>query len=67
MELSVFDLADLSSVRSGAADLLERCPRIDVLVNNAGLILSDRTLTHDGYEATFAINHLGPFLLTGRS
>jgi NAD(P)-dependent dehydrogenase (short-subunit alcohol dehydrogenase family) len=64
VELSVFDLADLSSVRAGAADLLERCPRIDVLLNNAGLILSDRQLSADGYEATFAINHLGPFLLT---
>jgi len=64
VELSVFDLADLSSVRAGAADLLGRCPRIDVLVNNAGLILSDRTLSADGYEATLAINHLGPFLLT---
>jgi NAD(P)-dependent dehydrogenase (short-subunit alcohol dehydrogenase family) len=64
VELSVFDLADLSSVRAGAADLLARCPRIDVLCNNAGLILSERTLSADGYEATFAINHLGPFLLT---
>jgi NAD(P)-dependent dehydrogenase (short-subunit alcohol dehydrogenase family) len=64
VELSVFDLADLASVRTGAADLLERCERIDVLLNNAGLILSDRTLSADGYESTFAINHLGPFLLT---
>jgi NAD(P)-dependent dehydrogenase (short-subunit alcohol dehydrogenase family) len=64
VELSVFDLADLSSVRAGAADLLERCPQIDVLLNNAGLILTQRTLSADGYEATFAINHLGPFLLT---
>ena len=65
VELSVFDLGDLSSVRSGAADLLERCPRIDVLLNNAGLILTERALSADGYEATFATNHLGPFLLTG--
>jgi NAD(P)-dependent dehydrogenase (short-subunit alcohol dehydrogenase family) len=64
VELSLFDLADLASVRTGAADLLDRCPRIDVLLNNAGLILSERTLSTDGYEATFAINHLGPFLLT---
>ena len=64
VELSIFDLADLSSVRAGAADLLERCPRIDVLLNNAGLILTERTLSADGYEATFATNHLGPFLLT---
>jgi len=64
VELSVFDLADLASVRAGAADLLGRCERIDVLLNNAGLILSERTLSADGYESTFAINHLGPFLLT---
>ncbi len=64
VELVLFDLADLDSVRRGAADLLERCDRIDVLVNNAGLILSERTETKDGFEATFGINHLGPFLLT---
>jgi NAD(P)-dependent dehydrogenase (short-subunit alcohol dehydrogenase family) len=64
VELVLFDLADLDSVRRGAADLLDRCDRIDVLVNNAGLILSERTETKDGFEATFGINHLGPFLLT---
>ncbi|HEY1988471.1 MAG TPA: SDR family oxidoreductase [Acidimicrobiales bacterium] len=64
VELAVFDLGDLASVRAGAAELLERCPRIDVLINNAGLVLTDRAETVDGYEATFAINHLGPFLLT---
>jgi NAD(P)-dependent dehydrogenase (short-subunit alcohol dehydrogenase family) len=64
VELSVFDLADLGSVRQGAADLLSRCDGIHVLVNNAGLVLSDRTVTVDGFESTFAINHLGPFLLT---
>ncbi len=62
--LVVFDLASLASVRQGAAELLERCDRIDVLVNNAGLVLSKRQETEDGFEATFAINHLGPFLLT---
>jgi len=64
VELAVFDLADLSSVRAGAADLLDRCDRIDVLINNAGLVLTDRTETVDGYEATLAVNHLAPFLLT---
>jgi NAD(P)-dependent dehydrogenase (short-subunit alcohol dehydrogenase family) len=64
VELSLFDLADLSTVRAGAADLLERCPRIDVLLNNAGLILSERRVSAEGFEATLAINHLGPFLLT---
>ncbi len=64
VQLVVFDLADLDSVRRGAAEILEQAPRLDVLVNNAGLVLSEREVTVDGYEATFAINHLGPFLLT---
>jgi retinol dehydrogenase 12 len=64
VSLSLFDLSSLASVRDGAADLLSRCPSIDVLVNNAGVVLSERQMTVDGFEATFAINHLGPFLLT---
>jgi NAD(P)-dependent dehydrogenase (short-subunit alcohol dehydrogenase family) len=63
-QLVVFDLADLASVRRGADEILAQTPRIDVLVNNAGLVLSERTETVDGLEATFATNHLGPFLLT---
>jgi NAD(P)-dependent dehydrogenase (short-subunit alcohol dehydrogenase family) len=62
--LVVFDLESLASTREGAAQLLDRCARIDVLVNNAGLVLSQRRETPDGLEATFAINHLGPFRLT---
>ena len=42
----------------------QKCDRIDVLVNNAGLVLSDRRETEDGFEATFGVNHLGPFVLT---
>jgi NAD(P)-dependent dehydrogenase (short-subunit alcohol dehydrogenase family) len=64
VEVAVFDLADIASVRKGAEQLLAMCDRIDVLVNNAGLVLSDRRVTADGYEATFATNHLGPFFLT---
>ncbi len=64
VHLVVFDLGDLASVRRGADQILEQCPRIDVLVNNAGLVQSERAETVDGFEATFAINHLGPFLLT---
>jgi len=63
-QLVVFDLADLSSVRRGAAEILELAPRLDVLVNNAGVVLSERAETVDRLEATFATNHLGPFLLT---
>ncbi len=64
VQLVVFDLSDMSSVRRGAEEILDLAPRIDVLVNNAGVVLSQRRVTVDGYEATFATNHLGPFLLT---
>ncbi|MEI6453247.1 MAG: SDR family oxidoreductase [Actinomycetes bacterium] len=63
-ELASFDLSSLQSTREGAASILERVDTIDVLVNNAGLILSERKITEDGLEATMATNHLGPFLLT---
>jgi len=58
------DLCDLASVRQAADDLLARCDRIDVLINNAGGILSERAVTPDGFEATFAGNHLGHHVLT---
>jgi len=64
VQLVVFDLADLSSVRRGADEILDQTPRLDVLLNNAGVVLSERHVTVDGFEATFATNHLGPFLLT---
>ncbi len=64
MELALADLYSLADVRKAATDLLARCPRIDVLVNNAGLIHDRRELTGDGIERTFALNHLAAFLLT---
>ncbi len=64
VDVVVFDLGSIASTRQGAADILARCDRIDVLVNNAGVVLSSRLETEDGLEATFAINHLGPFVLT---
>jgi len=60
-------LADLGAqreVRRAANEILARCPRIDVLVNNAGVVHLKRTTTVDGIEATFAVNHLAYFLLT---
>jgi NAD(P)-dependent dehydrogenase (short-subunit alcohol dehydrogenase family) len=60
----VADFASLDSVRALAADLRSRLDRIDVLVNNAGGVNDKRTLTTDGFEATFAVNHLAGFLLT---
>ncbi len=65
VDLVVFDLGDLRSVRRGASEILDRSGRIDVLLNNAGLVLSSRTVTEDGFETTFGVNHLGPFYLTG--
>ena len=60
----LLDLASLASVRACAAEVLDRWDRLDVLVNNAGGVLSDRLVTDDGFEMTFGVNHLGPFLLT---
>jgi NAD(P)-dependent dehydrogenase (short-subunit alcohol dehydrogenase family) len=64
VDVAVFDLASLKSTRAGAAEILDRCQRIDVLINNAGVVLSDRRETEDGLEMTFAVNHVGHFLLT---
>lgn len=58
------DLSSMDAVRSLAASLHERYPRIDVLLHNAGAIHDKRSVTVDGYERTFATNHLAPFLLT---
>jgi NAD(P)-dependent dehydrogenase (short-subunit alcohol dehydrogenase family) len=58
------DLSSQSLVRQLAKDLLDRFNRIDVLLNNAGIFVMKRTITPDGIESTFAVNHLAPFLLT---
>ncbi|HEY8681523.1 MAG TPA: SDR family oxidoreductase [Candidatus Dormibacteraeota bacterium] len=58
------DLASQASVRQLAAEALERYPKLDVLVNNAGAINTRKQLTDDGIELTWAVNHLAPFLLT---
>jgi NAD(P)-dependent dehydrogenase (short-subunit alcohol dehydrogenase family) len=58
------DLARMDEVRRLAAELRARYPRIDVLANNAGAMFTARHTTPDGYEQTFALNHLAPFLLT---
>src|SRR3954453_23411956 len=60
----VADLARLDEVCRLAGELLGRHPRIDVLANNAGAMFTSRHLTPDGFEQTFALNHLAPFLLT---
>ena len=63
-EVVCADLASLDGVRQMAEALRDRFAAIDVLVNNAGVYMNERRLTADGYEMTFAVNHLAPFLLT---
>ncbi len=60
----VADLALMPSVRTLADELRARYERIDVLANNAGALFASRTQTSEGFEQTFALNHLAPFLLT---
>ncbi len=63
-DLILADFADLKRVRDAGVEIIARYPRIHILVNNAGIFVLERELTKDGYEMTFAINHLAPFLLT---
>ncbi|NLU79269.1 SDR family NAD(P)-dependent oxidoreductase [Micromonospora sp. HNM0581] len=60
----VADFARLSEVRRLADTLLSRHPRIDVLANNAGVVLTRRSRTEDGHDLMFQVNYLAPFLLT---
>jgi NAD(P)-dependent dehydrogenase (short-subunit alcohol dehydrogenase family) len=64
VDTMVSDFADLSSVRALADDVRSSYERLDVLINNAGAVFGRRTETVDGYEATFAVNHLAGYLLT---
>jgi NAD(P)-dependent dehydrogenase (short-subunit alcohol dehydrogenase family) len=59
------DLAALASVREAAGEIRSACPRLDLLINNAGVMTPPYQRTVDGFELTFATNHLGPFALTG--
>jgi NAD(P)-dependent dehydrogenase (short-subunit alcohol dehydrogenase family) len=60
----VADFADLTSVREMAREAVERYPDLNILVNNAGLIVKRRAVTGDGHETTWQVNHLAPVLLT---
>ena len=64
LDLLIADMGSQRQVRRIAADIRGRCDRLDVLVNNAGAMHTTRTLTEDGIETTWAVNHLGYFLLT---
>lgn len=64
VEAMALDLASFPSIRSFASNLLARTDRLDVLLNNAGLVQAQRTETEDGFETTFGVNHLGHFVVT---
>ncbi len=63
--LQELDLSSLASVRAAAAALRKAYPRIDLLINNAGVMWTPKQLTDDGFEMQFGTNHLGHFALTG--
>lgn len=64
IDLMICDLASQRAIRQFVNEFSQRHDRLDVLVNNAGVLVREHTLNEDGIESTFAINHLGYFLLT---
>jgi NAD(P)-dependent dehydrogenase (short-subunit alcohol dehydrogenase family) len=62
----LLDLSSLKSVREFAADFTARHPRLDLLINNAGIMMPPYALSEDGFESQLAANYLGHFALTGR-
>jgi NAD(P)-dependent dehydrogenase (short-subunit alcohol dehydrogenase family) len=64
IDILPLELGSFSSIRTFSADALSRYPKIDVLINNAGLLPVEYSLTDDGYESAFGVNFLGHFLLT---
>ncbi len=65
LEMRLLDLADLDSVRRFAAEVMAAHEDLDLLINNAGVMMPPRSVTPDGIELQFATNHLGHFALTG--
>jgi NAD(P)-dependent dehydrogenase (short-subunit alcohol dehydrogenase family) len=64
VDLEIVDVSSLAAVRTFAARFVEATDRLDVLINNAGVLLPQRRLSVDGIELSFATNVVGPFLLT---
>lgn len=61
----IADFEDLATVRKATEEILSKYPRIDVLINNAGVHMTTRKLTKEGHETAFCVNHLASFLVTG--
>lgn len=64
LRLIELDLSSFASVRAAAKEVKQRIDRLDVLINNAGIMMTPHQLTMDGHESQFATNHLGPWLFT---
>jgi retinol dehydrogenase 12 len=64
IEAFIADLSSLKQVRNLAEQVLEKHDRLDVLINNAGVYETSHRISEDGFEMTFAVNHMAPFLLT---
>lgn len=64
IDIIVGDLNSLRQVRQMAQTVLQRHPRLDLLINNAGIMAPERALTEDGYESSYQVNYLSHFLLT---
>jgi NAD(P)-dependent dehydrogenase (short-subunit alcohol dehydrogenase family) len=65
VDIVTADFSDLAQVRGAADEILSRFPRIDVLINSAGIHSTTRKRTREGFELVFCVNHLASFLLTG--
>ena len=65
VEVQTLDLGSLKSVRQAAAAILERHDRLDLLINNAGVMVPPYGRTEDGFETQIGTNHFGPYLFTG--
>jgi NAD(P)-dependent dehydrogenase (short-subunit alcohol dehydrogenase family) len=64
IDLMICDIASLTSIRNFAKEFTAKYDRLDVLINNAGVVMNNRQTTVDGFERNFAVDYLGPVLLT---
>jgi NAD(P)-dependent dehydrogenase (short-subunit alcohol dehydrogenase family) len=64
VDLMICDLSSMESTKQFSKEFKKKYKRLDVLVNNAGAVFNKREITPEGFERTFAVNYLGPFLLT---